>query len=288
MKKILKLFTIATMVLLAATSCKKNNLVVDKDASELNTPTYAEFLLTNFVQNYYVKGTADSIIPFSIPVGVTTPSGVDKDIKFTYTSPTGATAAQYVGAGTLTFKANTVTDNLKMLASYHEYDLGRIDTVKVKMTGGSLTPFVGKDSVIVVIQKYCEVVLADLLGDYTNTNEYNAAGTQTYGPYTVSVSNLVATSATTATGSFVNLYDDGWNDINFTMDWTNPSNFKITIPIQATGKGYGGATSTSVRTSTTKASTFSSCNGTFNLVVDLVNDGTGAVSTANYQFILMR
>lgn len=179
---------------------------------------------------------------------------------------------------------NSTLGNLPVLASYYQYDGGRLDTVKIKMTGGTLTPFKGKDSIVLVIQKFCDVVLTDLLGDYTNTNEYTAAAptTVSYGPYTTSIANLVSTSATSATGTFQNLYDDGWNDVNFTIDWSNKANMKITIPLQATGKGYGGAASSSVRTSTTKVSKFNTCTRTFDLYIDLVNDATGVATTTQY------
>ena len=144
------------------------------------------------------------------------------------------------------------------------------------------------------MQKYCDVVLTDLAGDYPNTAEFKLSGTvytQSWGapanPYTppgVTVSNLVQTSATTATGTFTNLYDAGWSDVTFTMDWTDPSNFKITIPTQNVDA------TTDIRTSASKPSTFSSCDQTFTLVVDLLDPATGQPQTglANYKFVLIR
>ena len=291
MKKILRLSLFGTILILAFASCKKNNLVVDRDPI-IVPPAVAEFLLTSFAKDYYIKPIVGSY--FALPVGVTSISSSDRIVNFSYTSQSGAILGTHYDAPTsLVIKAGKVLDSLKISGLYSPYNAtGRVDDLKIKITNGAIANFIGKDSVVLTMRGYCNVVLTDLAGDYPDTKEFSyssttGAYTQTYGPpanpYSMpaTVNNLVATSATSATGEFGNLYDAGWNNVNFVMDWTNDANFKITIPLQSTGDP-----TIKIRTSLTKSSTFSSCDRTFTLVVDLINPATGAISFANYKFLL--
>lgn len=283
MKNIMKFSLFAVVILLVITACKKNNLVVDK--SPITTPpAAAEFLYTSFVKSYYVPASGAA---FNVAVGVTNVAAVDRTVQFAYTSSTGAiNGTHYNAPASITIKAGQATGTLSVAGVFSFYDAGRLDSLKIKITNGTVGAFAGKDSVVLVMQKYCDVVLTDLAGDYTNTNEYTSAGAFSYGPYTTTLANVTSTGTYTATADIQNIYDDGWNDINCTIDWSDPANFKVTIPLQATGKAYGGATATSVRTSSTKASTFSSCNRSMTLYLDLVNATTGVVTTAAYQVSL--
>lgn len=286
MKKIFKFSFLAFATVLLFASCKKNNLVVDKTPI-VTPPAAAEFLLTNFTKSYFVASTGTA--GYNIPVGVTSVSSEDRTIQLAYTSTTGATLGTHFNAPTsLVIKGGQALTTLNLQGVYSYYATTRVDTVKIKITDGSIAAFKGKDSVLVVMQKYCDVILADLSGDYANTNEYNAAGAFSYGPYTASINNVVSTGATTASASLVNLYDDGWNDITCTLDWTDPANFKVIIPLQPTGKAYGSATATSVRTSSSKASSFSACDQSFQIFIDLVDATTGVASTSGYKFYLKR
>lgn len=284
MKKFIKYSFIALILVAGMTSCKKNNLVVDVTPVVVPAP-YAEMLLTTFTPKAY------NLVPptptaYAIPIGITSSASVDRTINFTYTSPTGAVAGTHYNApASITIKAGKVIDTLKIQGILAPYTTGRVDSLKVKISGGAVGAFPGKDSVMIVIQRYCPVVLGALSGAYNNTNEYNSAGVFQYGPYTVTVYNLVLVpgSTTKASCKFTNLYDYGWSDITGEIDWTNPSNFKVTIPQQQT---YGGAGNPYfVRTSLTKTSTFSSCDRSFRLYCDLMN-AAGAVTTANYEFRL--
>lgn len=285
MKYLNKTVIYSFLALLIFASCKKNNIAVDKDP--IISPSYAEVAFADLTPKLYSIGQSGNT--FSIPIGVTSTSSVDRTVQISYTSTTGASNGTHFNAPTtLTLKSGQAVSSLTLSGIYSQYSTGRIDSVKVKLTGGDVNLFKGKDSIIVVLQQYCDVVLPDLAGDYANTNEYNSAGAFSYGPYTASLTNVVSTGATTATASLVNLYDDGWNDITCTLDWTNPASFKLTIPLQPTGKAYGSATATSVRTSSAKASTFSSCNQEFQIYIDLVDATTGVASTSGYKFYLKR
>ena len=109
-------------------SCKKNNLVVDKD------PVVAErarFLINPLINTYYVRSTGNA---YKIPVSVTTVSNVDRQIQFTYTSLRAASGVQYTAPATLTMKAGQVIDTLSFSGLFAGYPTGRRDTVKVKIT----------------------------------------------------------------------------------------------------------------------------------------------------------
>ncbi|MFY7963645.1 MAG: hypothetical protein ACOVO1_02005 [Chitinophagaceae bacterium] len=278
----LSLFAVAIIVGLA--SCKKNNLVVDK-TPVVTPPEVAEFLFTSFTpKNYYVGSSGAA---FKVPVGITSVSSVDRTIQLAYTSTTGATNGTHFNApASVTIKAGQATGTLDVAGVYSFYAAGRVDSLKIKITSGAIGAFKGKDSVVLVMQRYCDVILTDLAGDFADTNEYTSAGAFSYGPYLTTLANVTSTGTTSASAVIQNIYDDGWNDINCTIDWSDPANFKVTIPLQATGKGYNGAAATSVRTSTTVASTFSSCDRSMTLYIDLVNAATGLPSTSGYKVVM--
>lgn len=272
-------------------SCKKNNLVVDR--TPIETAEGARFLINPLINTYYVRSTGNA---YKIPVSVTTVSNVDRQIQFTYTSLRAASGVQYTAPATLTMKAGQVIDTLSFSGLFAGYPTGRRDTVKVKITSndGYVKATGYSDSVTLYLTKYCDVVLSALSGTFANTKEYTSASSTAvnYGPYTTTVINLVATSATTATCTFTNLFDDGWAPINGTLDWTDPANFKVVILSQSIGKSYGGQPAF-VKTSSTPASTFSSCDGSFTLRLDITN-AAGTILSAStgansgYQIVLNR
>jgi len=283
MKKYFKFISFAFAAILMLAACKKNNLVVDKTPI-ITPPAAAEFLMSSFTKSYFVPSTSAA---YNIPVGITNVSSSDRTIQFAYTSSTGATNGTHFNApASITIKAGQATGTLSVAGVFSLYATGRVDSLKVKILNGSIAAFKGKDSVVLVMQKYCDVVLADLTGDYTNTNEYTSAGAFSYGPYTAALANVVSTGTYTATADIQNIYDDGWNDVPCVLDWTDPANFKVTIALTPTGKAYAGATATSVRTSSTKPSTFSACDRSVTIYIDLVNATTGVATTSGYKVVL--
>ena len=287
-----KLKTIFLLIIsiVSLNSCKKNNAFVDKESI---SATAVEFLFKKNVVNYSVSSLE---IPISIPVAITSVANNDRIVSVSYSSPTGALLGTHFNApSTITFKGSKLFDTIKITGIYSQYASGRKDSIKVKIGGYDIKGLFGSDSVWVILQKYCDVVLANLEGDYPQAAEYqaNANGSypavETYGfpsrPYTApaTISVLTPTSATTATGKFGNLYDNGWAEIDFTMDWTDPANFKINIDLQDTGDP-----DLQVRTSVPNQSTFSSCDRTITLICDLVDPVTGNIKTGlgKYKFIL--
>jgi len=284
LKSIYKPLLAVGVVILGLTSCKKNNLVIDQDP--LIPPTFSKFNVlkaADTLQNYYVKNTNE---PLKIPIGITTVSDVDRTVQLTFTSNSALSGIQYTAPTSIKIPAGKTVDTLVLQGLYSGYPTStRKDTLTIKITGGDVAVGAYYNRYVVIMRKSCPVDLVALAGNYTNTNEYNSAGTFQYGPYTTSVTNLVLKpgSTTVATGKLTNLYDDSWNAIDATFDWSdpNPANWKVTItPPQPTGKSYSGAP-TSVRTSSSALSVFNTCDRSITLNIDLVNGSTAILS--NYQ-----
>jgi hypothetical protein len=168
------------------TSCKKNNLVVDQDP--IIAPQKAEFLYNAgaFTKVFYINSSNNE---FAIPVGVTAAPGTV--INFTYSSPTGAVAGtQYTAPASITIGAGKVLDSLRVKGLFAGYAGTRKDSLKIKLTSAS-GQVIGKDSVWLIMQKKCDVVLSALAGNYTKSYEYSGGtGAAVYGPYLTSVQAL--------------------------------------------------------------------------------------------------
>jgi hypothetical protein len=285
MKRSLILILVTFAAVVCIVSCKKNNFVVDKDP--LIAPAASEFAYYNasFAKDYYVQSTGPA---FKVPVGITNVSGSDRTVQFTYTSTNATNGVQFTAPTSLVIKAGQALDSLPIVGNYANLATGTAYVVKVKISGGDVPAFAGKDSVMVTIRKYCNVVLTNLAGLYPATLEQPGTGSQ-YGPYTTALTNATPITATSASVKLVNLYDDGWNDITAIIDWSNPANFTVTIPLQPTGKSYSASGApTSVRTSTATGAvhSFSSCDRTLSFGIDLVNSSTGGLLATNYRFLM--
>lgn len=280
--KSVKLMLVTALVsALFFSACKKNNYSVDLESTP-TAPTASQFVPINGVLrvDYFVRNGGPAL---KIPVGITNVSGQDREVKLTYTSRNAQSGVQYNAPSSITIKAGAAIDTLNFQGIFAGYPTGRKDTVKIKFSG--IPGVERKDSFEVVIQAYCDVVLANLVGAYTRTNEYNNAGAYSWGPYTAGVRDLVATGATTAEGYFMNLYDYGWSDLKFTINWTTPGAFTVSVPLQAVNSPASGVSF--VRTSSGKVNTFSSCDNTFTISLDLL-DANQAVLATGYQFRLAK
>ncbi len=279
-KTFLKISFVAAVALLAA-SCKKNNYVTDQ---EIVAPAFAKFNVKQTADTsatYYVRSTQ---VPFKIPVGITSPSNVDRTIQFSYSSNDAVSGVQYTAPSSIVIPAGQTLDSLEITGLYAAFaNPATVDTLFIKITGGDVPVSSYWKGYRLLMRKYCDVVLPALEGVYDNTNEYSAAGAFSYGPYTTAISGLTSTGPTSATGYISNIYDFGWADIQVNLDWSNDGAFRVSIPLQPTGGG--GATY--VRSSATGPNTFSSCTQTFNLSIDLLN-ASQAVTTTGYQVRLAR
>lgn len=273
------LLIVAAGLMLGISSCKKG----DHLDNIITPPEFAKFG-TNTVTQYFVTNSASST--FKIPVGFTTKSDVARTINFTYISSTGAAqGVQYNAPASINIPAGGAADTLAINGIFAGYPTGRKDTLRIRISGTDTAFY---NTYTLVMQKYCPVVFADLEGNYDNTNEYNSAGAFSYGPYTTAVKDFQSLSATTAKVKIENIYDFGWNDIEATLDWTDPANFKVTIAKQNTGMQEAG-NPVYVRSTSGKTNTFSSCDQSFSLSIDLLAGATGTELLASgYQVRIKR
>jgi hypothetical protein len=286
---LLTLLAIST-VMGVLSSCKKNNFSVDVDP--LPVPARSRFTYTDvnapLLRTFYVGAAAPDNV-YNVPVGITNVSSTARTVQLTYSSTTAVAGTHYTAPATVVIPAGAAVVNLPITGMFANIPTGVSHVLKVKITGGDVPAFgSGRDSLMLTLRRYCAPSLTALAGAYTNTNEYTSAGAFSYGPYTTTVSNLamVAGSTTSATGKISNLYDDGWNDLNFTIDWADPANFKFTMPLQATGKTYTGGL-THVRTSTAAGAvnTFSACDRSISFGIDLTT-AAGVAGQSNYKFVV--
>lgn len=292
MKKNRFIYIAAGLLLTSAVACKKNNIAVDKDVTP---PEAARFVVSGSVYSYYIQDLAAGSF-YKIPVGITNVSNVDRKIQFTYASPTGAAnGTQYKAPQTVTIPAGKALDSLVVQGLFAGYPTGRKDTLNIKISGGDgfVAPNAYSTSIALIMQKYCNVVLADLQGNYSNTRETNSSGGSPYGPYVSDVTlKAIAGSSTTASVVFGNFWDSGI-DAAGTIDWSDPANFKVTIPYQYSGLDYAANQPLYLRTSLTQPSTFSSCDQSFSITADFIiqnynNTGNSAYYAQNYKIYIKR
>jgi hypothetical protein len=227
------------------------------------------------IGSYFIANDPNSV--YKIPIGITTVSNVDRTINYTVTSSTGAAAGvQYtIASNSIVIPAGKVVDSIAVKGIFAGYPTGRKDTLTFTITGGDVPVFSGFAVFKLVMQKYCPVVSTDLLGNYTNTRDYDktTSGSASAAKYTASIANWTPLTATTASVLIKNL--GSTSDIGFgpfastepavtgltaTLNWSDPANFTVTLPSQAYVNtdlyGYGKATISG-------SGTFSSCDQTF-------------------------
>src|SRR3954471_6313951 len=120
-------FFLAALMIFTITSCKKNNLVVDKDP--ISPPSFSEFALTGDAATskrvaYFV--TDDPASEVKIPVGITTVANTARRIDFTYSSSTAAVAGtQYNAPASIVIPAGEALDTLRIQGLFSGYPSGR-------------------------------------------------------------------------------------------------------------------------------------------------------------------
>lgn len=267
-------FTVLSMNIL---SCKKDNVINFAPAS-------AEFASPVPLGQYFIKNDPNSV--FKIPVGITNVSNVPRTVTFTVTSPTGATQGQQytLASNSVVIPAGTAVDSISLKGIFAGYPSGRKDTLVFTITGGDPIVFKGYETYKVVLQKYCDVIGSQIIGNYTNTMDYGP-GPSAQGAYTSKIANWVSTGATTAKANIINLgatSDMGWGPfgptdpvtnpgIVATFDWTNPAAFKVTIASQNYFNDGSGWSLISTATGT-----FSSCDNTITLPTITKYAGNGS------------
>ena len=258
------LFTFIAVLIISMfflSGCKKDKIV---------TPNTEASLFASNEGSYFI--TSDPNTVFKIPVGVTRIPDKDRTIQFSISSPSGAVEGQQymLSSHTITIPAGQTVDSISLNGIFSAYPTGRTDTLVFTITGGDVPALVGSEVYTLILQKYCNVDLDALLGDYTNTYDEDPDAN---GPYTVTVVSATATGPTSAALVIKNLgdfyfgpfgpgdltYDTG---VTVNIDWTDPANFFTTFPTQSLGtiSPYGVSTSRAASTGT-----FSSCDNTISI-----------------------
>lgn len=242
-------FSLVTMILF---SCRKN---LDADIP----PANSEFAYPdNETRNFYVLNTSPGDT-YKIPVGVTTPLERPVTLQLSYTSATAVAGTHFTAPSSITIPAGKVLDSVSLKGFFVNIPAGVTHRVVAKISGGDLPALVGRDSVVLLLRRYCNVDVSSLAGDYNTTETSAFGGTPT--SYVSSVSNVVQTSATTATATMNNLWDFNLT-ANVVFDWTDPANFKVTLSptIQQTFYLYQGTAATFITQAAGTINTFSSCD----------------------------
>jgi len=269
------LAVLASMVAMSLliTACKKTDVPTIP-------PSQSTFL--NKTSGLYLVTSPD--IVDSIQVGVTSVANTDRTISFSVTSPTGAVAGTHYTLVTSSVKipAGKAIGYLVIKSVFAAYDgTARRDTLVIKLTGdkgAAITPSDFSNTFSVLITAPCKVVLSDYMGDYANTNE---VWFSPYGPYTTHITAVSQLTATTGTITVANIFDNHWNPIKFKLDWSDPLNTTVTLNEQS-GIADGGTISSSyagedvsVNAFPGVVGTFSSCDQTFTLVMEIGYTGLG-------------
>ena len=287
-KSYLNIF-LAALVALGITSCKKNNYVVDQD---IVPPGFVKFMNT---ENAGLLDVTATTTTFTIPVGVTDVSSTDRTVNFTVESPSGAQEGVHYTLSPVVIPAGESTANLTVTADFSEYADGRKDTLLISVaTSPDVKAATYNEEYTMILRGPCNeanIVVDAFAGAYGNSNEFWYSA---YGPYDTEVTDIVQTSPTTATISVSNVYASNWNPITFTLDWTDINNRIVTLDEQS-GIGNAGTLSStyagediSVRAFPGETGTFSFCNETITLKLQIGITGIGWYEDAVYTLTLER
>lgn len=276
MKKYIIDHTLSIIVLITifASGCKKSGDVI-------LPPSQAHF--TNLQTGSY-SITAPGVT-YKIPIGVTTVSDKDRMVTVSVSSPSGAVSGTHytLSATTMVIPAGKAIDSLEVKGVYSQYTSGRRDVLIFTIQNNQVGISDYNDTFRLSMRGPCfegDVDLNELLGTYNNTNEL--FGTAAYGPYPTSIIAVTQVpGATTGTVRITNIWDNGWNPITFTLDWTDPANRKVTL-VQQTGIGDAGTINPAytgqdilVRPFAGQVGTYSICNQTLTLKMQLGVTGLG-------------
>ena len=268
------LFTGLIVVIFA---CNKNNEypLISTEVPTFRNQTGGTFQVLN------------DTVTYKVPVGVTSVSNVDRTFNFTVISNTGAVqGTQYtLNKTSVTVPAGKVLDSIIVKGIAARYTAGRKDTLKFVFNDKKYSL---NDTFKLFMRGPCfegDVDLNALRGTYAHTNEL--FGTSAYGPYTTTISAVTPLTATTGTITVTNIWDNGWGPLTFTLDWTDPNN-RTVVPVAQPailGSNAGDLSTTyagqtiAMRAFTGQTGTFSACNNTLTLKMQLGVTNVGFFNT---------
>lgn len=247
-----------------------------KEYDLITPPSQGNFVNQTIATYYVTNSTADV---YKIPVGVTTVSDKARTINFSLSTSTGATAGtQYsLVNSSVTVPAGKAIDSIRVHGIFAGYTTTRVDTLTFTITGGDVAPSDYNRTFKLVVRQACPVVASDLSGAFAHSTDFYNGAASAQPNYTATISAFTSTSATTATINIKNLgatSDNGWGPfaatdaviatgLTATLDWTNPANQTVVIPLQ----NYFGTTAS--QSTIVASGTFSSCDNTYTIVCDV-------------------
>ncbi len=277
LKPLKKLVLLTILIAGFIAGCKKSDAV-------LTPPQEAHFAFRTKA-TYQITGPA---VSYKLPVALTTVSNVDRNVKVSVTSPTGAVSGTHytLSKSDVVIPAGKSVDTIVVQGVFSQYQAGRKDTLVFTIQeGDGIKPLSSNTKFTLFMRGPCfedETVLSEMIGTYANTNEDFGGA---YGPYTTTISAATQLTPTTGEITVTNIFDAGWNPIKFILDWTDPSNTKVTL-VQQAGIGNAGTLSgtyagqdISVRPFAGQTGTFSYCNKTLVLKLQLGVTGLGFFGT---------
>ena len=215
-------------------------------------PDDADYMVTPPEQAHFALRTTGSYqitapgVTYKVPVAITTPSSSDRTVTVNITSPTGAVEGTHytVDTKTVTIPAGQVVDSITVTGNFAQYTSGRRDSLFFTIIEPGVTAAANFDTFKLFMRGPCfetadDVNLNDLLGNYNNTVE--DWGGSLYGPYQTQIVAVNQLTATTGTITVKNIFDAGWNNLVFTLDWTDLANKKATLVTQNAGGNAGGS-----------------------------------------------
>jgi hypothetical protein len=267
----LSAFVFAAVLVLTGVSC-------NKDAVTYFPPEQASFVGQS--GGSYTIATATT--KYTIAIGVTTTSAAQRTIPITVTSPTGAVQGTHytLSATSVVIPAGSATGSIEVSGVFAQYTAGRKDTLVFSIApGGAVNPSDFNSTFRLFVQGPCfdgDVTTAGraaLLGAYTKCFD----GPTPYGPYSMTVKSITTLTPTTARAVIANVWDAGFGDVNFIMDWSNPASTNINVEgAQVTlsdggnlGAAYAGMRIIIRASAAGGTGKFSVCKGTINLVYQL-------------------
>lgn len=282
MKRIHQILSFAVLVALTVITpgCDKTK------PYDLITPPAQVHFVGDKNQTYSLEDASSGT--FKVTVGTTDVAATDRIVTYKVTSKTGAVeGTEYTlsPAGAVTIPAGKTTADIVITGDYIHYESGRKDTLLFTLGEPSIKVADFMNEAVVVMRGPCfdgDVTLSEMAGDYANSTDADEP------LYTVKVTGLEETSPTTGKGVIANLWN-GSAPVIITFDWTDPTNIKTAIAWQPMGFDYAAGNPYAIRTTPGKKSTFSICDQTITLRVDLIVEdyfGPGEAALLDSDFLM--